>query len=78
MSIELTIHGTGTGQCSLTGKESEGMTVTFKDGTVNQAFLSTRAFMQLLRMKAGQNGQKLSAVPATPPTPASGPLGAPK
>ena len=53
MSIELTIHSAGTGSCSLTGKEGEGMTVTFKDGTVKEAFLSQRAFMQLVRMKAG-------------------------
>lgn len=53
MSIELTIHGAGAGTCSLTGREGEGMTVTFKDGTVKEAFLSQRAFMQLVRMKAG-------------------------
>lgn len=52
-AIDLTIHGTGTGPCSLTGREGEGMTVTFKDGTVKEAFLSHRAFMQLVRMKAG-------------------------
>jgi hypothetical protein len=51
--IELTIHGTGNGTCSLTGKEGEGVTVTFKDGTTKEAFLSTKAFMQLVRMKAG-------------------------
>ncbi len=78
MSIELTIHGTGTGQCSLTGKESEGMTVTFKDGTVNQAFLSTRAFMQLLRMKAGQNGQKPQTAPTAASAQGTGPLAGPK
>lgn len=52
-AIEVTIHGTGTGTCSLTDKEGEGVTVTFKDGTTTEAFLSTRAFMQLVRMKAG-------------------------
>ena len=66
MAIELTIHGTGTGTCSLTGKEGEGMTVSFNDGTVKEAFLSTRAFMELLRMKAGQT-KKSSA-----PTPTAG------
>lgn len=59
-AIELTIHGTGTGTCSLTGKEGEGLTVSFKDGTVTKAFLSTKAFMQLIRMKGGPvpNGQR--------------------
>ena len=63
MSIELTIHGTGNGQCSLTGKEGEGLTVTFKDGTVKEAFLSTRAFMQLIRMKAGEGNKKPATIP---------------
>jgi hypothetical protein len=66
MSIELTTHGTGSGQCSLTGKEGEGLTVTFKDGTVKEAFLSTRAFMQLIRMKAGATEKPRSTPPAVP------------
>lgn len=64
MSIELTIHGTGAGTCSLTGKDGDGMTVTFKDGTVKEAFLSHRAFLQLVRMKAGV--EKPARVPAVP------------
>lgn len=66
MSIELTIHCTGTGSCSLTGKEGEGMTVTFKDGTVNEAFLSQRAFMQLVRMKAGTSDKPARPSVAAP------------
>jgi hypothetical protein len=66
MSIDLTIHGTGNGLCSLTGKEGEGLTVTFKDGTVKEAFLSTRAFMQLIRMKAGTT-EKSRPVPTAVP-----------
>ena len=67
--IELTIHGTGTGTCSLTGKEGEGVTVTFKDGTTKEAFLSTRAFMQLVRMKAGvtEKPARSAAAPTTGP-----------
>jgi hypothetical protein len=30
MAIELTIPGTGTGPCSLTGMQGEGMTATFR------------------------------------------------
>lgn len=52
--IKVTIHSTGTGVCSLTGKEGDGMTVTFDDGTLKEAFLSWKAFRQLLGMKAGQ------------------------
>ncbi len=52
--IKLTIHSTGTGMCSLSGKEGPGLTVTFDDGTVQNAFLSWKAFQQILGMKAGQ------------------------
>lgn len=56
MSIDITIHGTGTGQCCLSGKEGEGLTVSFKDGTLREGFLSHRAFQQLIKMKFAQNG----------------------
>jgi hypothetical protein len=52
--IKLTIHSTGTGTCSLSGKEGPGLTVTFDDGTVANSFLGWKAFQQLLGMKAGQ------------------------
>ncbi|MBI1831469.1 MAG: hypothetical protein HYR84_08470 [Planctomycetes bacterium] len=53
MSLKITIHSTGTGACSLTGKdETDGLTVTFEDGTVQQAFLSWKGFRQLLSLKA--------------------------
>ena len=62
--IKLTIHSTGIGHCSLTDKEGDGLTVTFDDGTVTNAFLSWKAFRQLLGMKAGQ--KKPEAKPPTP------------
>jgi hypothetical protein len=31
-TVKLTVHGSGSGMCSLTGKESDGLTVTFEDG----------------------------------------------
>lgn len=65
--IDLTIHGAGTGTCSLTGKEGEGLTVTFKDGTVGNAFLSVKAFVQLVRLKTGQK-------PGAPKPPAASPV----
>ena len=52
--IKLTIHSTGTGPCSLSGKEGPGLTVTFDDGTVQNSFLGWKAFQQILGMKAGQ------------------------
>ncbi len=68
---KLLIHSTGTGMCSLTGKETDGLTVTFDDGTVKEAFLSWRGFKQLLGLKSGQ---KLDAKPALAvPVPASAP-----
>jgi hypothetical protein len=49
--LNVTIHHAGSGQCSLTGKESEGIAITFDDGTVKNQFLSWKAFRQLLAMK---------------------------
>jgi hypothetical protein len=60
MAIEVTIHGTGSGTCSLTGKTGDGLTVTFKDGTVTEAFLSWKGFQQILALKAGKNGKALA------------------
>jgi hypothetical protein len=51
MSLEVTIHGVGVGTCSLTGKECDGLTVSFSDGTLEGGFLSQKAFMQLIKMK---------------------------
>jgi hypothetical protein len=52
-AVKVTVHSTGSGICSLTGKnEADGITVTFDDGTVQQAFLSWKGFRQLLSLKA--------------------------
>jgi hypothetical protein len=52
-TLKITIHSTGPGTCSLTGKnESDGITVSFEDGTIQQAFLSWKGFRQLLSLKA--------------------------
>lgn len=54
-STYVTIHGTGTGVCSLSGKtEVDGLIVSFEDGTVKEAFLSWKGFRQLLSLKSGQ------------------------
>jgi hypothetical protein len=66
MSIDLTIHGTGIGQCSLSGKEGEGIVVTFKDGTLREGFLSYRAFQQLIKMKFAPAPKPPAAQPAQP------------
>ena len=57
MTFKLTIHSTGIGSCALTGKETDGLTVTFEDGTIKDAFLSWKAFRQLLNLKTGQANQ---------------------
>jgi hypothetical protein len=49
--VRLTVHGTGSGVCLLTGKECDGLAVTFEDGTVRQGFLSWKSFRQLCAMK---------------------------
>ena len=68
---KLLIHSTGAGMCSLTGKETDGLTVSFEDGTVKEAFLSWRGFKQLLGLKSGQkpDGKPVLAVPVPPATP---------
>src|SRR5207249_2673896 len=60
-AIKITIHSTGSGCCSLTNKETDGLSVTFEDGTVNEAFLSWKAFRQLLALKTNQNGKPAPA-----------------
>jgi hypothetical protein len=66
--IDVTIHGVGKGPCSLSGKECEGLVVTFKDGTLKEGLLSHKAFLQLVKMKFAQggkpSGQPAPAVPA--------------
>ena len=70
MALTVTIHSTGSGLCSLTGKDgTDGLTVTFEDGTVKESFLSWRGFRQLLALKAG--GGRPASRPA-PPLPATG------
>lgn len=55
--IKLLVHATGTGICALTGNETDGLTVTFDDGTVREQHLSWKAFRQLLSMKAGSKNE---------------------
>lgn len=70
MAIKLTIVSTGSGTCSLTGKEdADGLTVSFEDGTLRDSFLSWKGFRQILGMKAGQTKpapKPLTASVATP------------
>ncbi len=49
--LNVTFHLAGSGLCSLTGKEGDGIAITFEDGTVKNQFLSWKAFRQLLAMK---------------------------
>lgn len=67
MIFKITIHSTGIGSCALTGKEADGLSVTFDDGTIKDSFLSWKAFRQLLNLKAGQTDQ-VNAKPAAATT----------
>lgn len=49
--LNVTIHHAGSGLCSLTNRETEGICLSFDDGTVKNQFLSWKAFRQLLAMK---------------------------
>lgn len=65
-AMQVTIHATGSGTCSLTGKkDTDGLTVSFQDGSVKESFLSWRAFRQLLGLKTGQ--AKSESWPAAQP-----------
>ena len=72
MSIDLTIHGAGSGICSLSGKDCDGITVTFKDGTLREGFLSHKAFLQLVTMKFAQGAKAEAKIPSA--LPANGPV----
>lgn len=64
-AIKVTIHQAGSGVCSLSGKDGDGLTVTFDDGTVNEQHLSWKSFRQLVAMKTVQNGAKPPSKPTT-------------
>lgn len=65
MSVKLTIHSVGKGNCCLTGKEDcDGLSLSFEDGTVREAFLSWRGFRQLLGLTVGQNPSAPTRTPA--------------
>src|SRR6266446_5639717 len=53
-AFKVTIHHAGSGTCSLSGKEADGLTVTFDDGTVTEQHLSWKSFRQLVAMKTVQ------------------------
>jgi hypothetical protein len=80
MSISVTIHGVGSGLCSLTGKEeSDGLTVTFQDGTAREQFLSWKAFRQLLTLKTGQKAPpRTESVPQRQVQPVAAPAAQPQ
>lgn len=46
---------TGKGKCSLSGKDCEGVYVSFKDGTLTNVFLSWNALKQLVRLRVNQD-----------------------
>jgi len=77
-AIKCSITSTGTGTCALSGKEGDGLTVSFDDGTVANQFLSWKAFQQLLRMKVGAPAAKPEPKPTPVPAAALVGNGAPK
>lgn len=64
--LNVTIHQSGSGLCSLTNKEGDGLTVTFEDGTVKNQFLTYKAFRQLLAMKLTPAKPEAKAEPKAP------------
>ncbi len=69
-AFKVTIHQAGSGTCSLSGREGDGLTVTFDDGTVTEQHLSWKSFRQLVALATARNSPKPtpklpSAQPAT-------------
>jgi len=54
MSLSVVIHNVGRGTCSLTGKSSDGFTVSF--GRYVNCFLSHKAFTQLVGLELRPEG----------------------
>jgi hypothetical protein len=61
--IRMTISSTGQGQCALTGRESDGLTVAFESEP--PAFLSWKALRQIVSMKAGRQVKGPATAPAS-------------
>lgn len=58
--IRVTIHEAGSGTCALSGREGDGLTVTFEDGTVTEQHLSWKSFRQLVAMATARQSSKVS------------------
>lgn len=56
-AIDVVIHGTGTGVCSLSGKDGDGLTMSFKEGTIAEGFLAYKSFLSLVKMKFARQAQ---------------------
>ena len=73
--VKVTVHSTGSGTDSLTGREgADGLTVTFDDGTVREQFLSWKSFRQLLGLKAGKAKPEPCPSAPAPVVPAASPV----
>ena len=72
MAIKITLHGTQSGSCSLSGKEcDEGFLVEFHDEGEGQVFLSQKSFIALAKMKMAkgkkdQNGKPPGVIAIDP------------
>ena len=66
--LEVTIHSVGIGDCTLSGKAGvEGMQISVRDGTVNNAFLSNKAFLQICKLKLGKVPKPTTTIAAAVP-----------
>ena len=63
-AVKITIHAAGSGLCALTGREADGLTVSFDDGVVKEQHLSWKAFRQILCMRTVQQGAALPGKPS--------------
>lgn len=63
--VKITIHKVGNGSCALTGRDGDGLTVSFDDGVVKEQHLSWKAFKQILCLRTVQH----AAAPVGRPNP---------
>ena len=73
--LQATIHRIGVVTCALSGKEGDGLVVSF--GEFKNASLSWRSFRQLAAMRCPKTEAKPETRP-TPPVNANGPVAAAK
>ena len=65
--VTVKINGTGSGQCALSARDGDGLTVAFDND--QPLFLTWKSFKQLLTLRLAQNGNPPQPAALTSPRP---------